>query len=149
MSGRRFRCCRSTRDLPSRGFTLMEVLLVLVILVALGSIAVPLYGNLRRDADIKLAKAQVQLFERAIDAYEISTNRLPAELVDLTRPPADGKLSRSWTGPYMKGDRNLVDPWEDPYEYTAQGVKNQGSYDVWSFGPDRQNSTGDDIGNWE
>jgi general secretion pathway protein G len=127
----------------------MEVLLVLVILVALGAIAVPIYGHVRKTADINLAKVQVRMLEQAIDTYQLTTNRLPDELSELMRRPTDARRAASWQGPVLKESQSLDDPWEEVYQYSAQGVKNVESYDVWSMGPDRTNGSMDDIGNWE
>ena len=106
------------------GFTLIEVLLVLVILVILGSIAVPMFQKIRERALINAAKAQVQLFESAVDLYAATTNQSPSGLGDLIDRPSDQKVARVWNGPYLKENRNLTDPWEDPYEYLAKGIAN-------------------------
>src|SRR4051812_38115809 len=118
---------RSPRSQDSRsiGFTLIEVLLVLVILVILGSIAVPMYLNILKKAHIQAATAQVQLLEGAIDLYVTTANRSPAGLSELIDPPSDPKLAINWAGPYLKQNRTLIDPWQDPYQYTAKGMKNR------------------------
>jgi general secretion pathway protein G len=126
----------------------MEVLLVLVILVALGAIAVPIYGHIRDTADRNLAKVQIRMFEQVIDTYEISTKRLPQDLAELIERPSDERRARTWEGPYLKGNYSLVDPWDSDYQYAAQGVRNASSYDVWSKGKDRTDGSADDIGNW-
>jgi general secretion pathway protein G len=134
---------------PLRAFTLIEVLLVLVILVVLASIAVPMYQNIRIAAMKRAAKVQVGLLSHAVELYEVSHNKYPTGLGDLIDRPSDPKLASKWEGPYLTENRNLVDPWEDPYQYTAKGVKNPNRFDVWSLGPDCENGTPDDIGNWE
>src|SRR6476620_6203456 len=108
----------SANDRPA-GFTLIEVLLVLVILVVLSSIAAPMYRGIAEAAKIKAAKVQVRLFESAIDVYNTNTNRLPGELGDLINQPSDPKFAETWGGPYLKENSNLTDPWEDPYEYAS------------------------------
>ncbi|MEX2317781.1 MAG: type II secretion system major pseudopilin GspG [Pirellulales bacterium] len=130
------------------GFTLIEVLLVLVILVILGAIAVPMFIGVGEGAKAKAALAQVQMFEHAIDTYQITVGQIPASLDDLVNPPADAKLQKRWNGPYLKENKSLVDPWLNPYNYSAKGKQNKNSYDVWSLGPDGQDNTADDIGNW-
>ena len=148
MSGLYLRCCHKVRKVRSAGFTLIEVLLVLVILVILGSIAVPMYRNVIDGAKVNAAKVQVQMLDSAIDMYHVGMTQFPSGLGDLINPPSDQRVAQNWRGPYLK-NKSLIDPWEDSYEYTARGVRNHGSYDVWSLGPDRANGTGDDIGNWE
>jgi len=130
------------------GFTLIEVLLVLVILVTLGAIAVPIFTGVGEDANKKAAKAQIQLFESAIDMFHFSTKQYPTALDELINPPSNATTAKRWTGPYLKENEGLVDPWDNPYKFDAKGKKNPNGYDVWSLGPDGQNGTEDDIGNW-
>jgi general secretion pathway protein G len=130
------------------GFTLIEVLLVLVILVILGSIAVPMFTGTAEKANQQAAQVQVNAFETAIDLYHIGMRQYPASLDDLINAPSDAKQAKRWSGPYLKENRSLVDPWDNPYKYNAKGTKNPGRYDVWSYGPDGQSGTDDDIGNW-
>lgn len=130
------------------GFTLMEVLLVLVILVILGSIVVPLYTGIQGSAETKAARTQVDLLEHTIDMYKLNAKKLPSSLDDLIQRPSDLKEDR-WAGPYIKDNKELVDPWDNPYKYTPNGKHNSGSYDVWSTGPDGQDGNDDDIGNWK
>jgi general secretion pathway protein G len=130
------------------GFTLIEVLLVLVILVILGGIAVPMFIGVGEDAKKKAATAQVQMLESAIDTYHATTSMYPASLNDLVATPSDPKLAKRWAGPYLKENKSLIDPWQNPYQYNSKGTNNKGGYDVWSMGPDGQNNTEDDLGNW-
>lgn len=138
---------------PPRGhsrsaFTLMEVLLVLVILVVLGSIVVPMVTGIGESANVKAATVQVDALERAIDMFKFETKQVPSSLDDLVNKPSDAKAAKNWSGPYMKANKDLIDPWDNPYKYSAKGKKNTDSYDVWSTGPDGQDGTDDDIGNW-
>jgi general secretion pathway protein G len=130
------------------GFTLIEVLLVLVILVVLAAIAVPMYQGIGERAKLNAAQTQVGLFKSAIDNYQMTVSQLPTTLDDLVTRPGDAKASKRWAGPYIEVNKELIDPWDNPYQYTAKGTKNQGGFDVWSLGPDGQNGTDDDIGNW-
>jgi general secretion pathway protein G len=127
----------------------MEVLLVLVILVVLGAIVVPMVTGIGESANEKAAIVQVGFIADAIEYYKMDVKQTPASLDDLVNAPSDAKLSKRWSGPYMKQTKDLVDPWDNPYKYDPKGKKNQGGYDVWSTGPDGQDGTDDDIGNWE
>ena len=147
-----FNCARrsSCSRRQSRGaFTLMEVLLVLVILVVLGAIVVPMFTGVGDAANVKAATTQVDFLEKAIDMYKFETKQLPGTLEDLVNKPSDAKVAKNWHGPYMKANKDLVDPWDNPYKYDSKGKKNSGGYDVWSTGPDGQDGTADDIGNWK
>lgn len=145
----RIRHPRQRQRHSRNAFTLMEVLLVLVILVVLGAIVVPIFTGVGESANVKAATAQVGFMESAIDMYKFETKQLPSSLEDLINEPSDAKLAKNWSGPYMKANRDLIDPWDNPYKYEAKGKKNTGSYDVWSVGPDGQDGTEDDIGNWQ
>jgi general secretion pathway protein G len=142
-------CARRGRMETRGAFTLMEVLLVLVILVVLGAIVVPMFTGIGESANVKAATAQVGLIGNAIEYYKMDMKQAPASLDDLTAAPSDAKATKRWSGPYMDANKELVDPWDNPYKYDAKGKRNQGGYDVWSMGPDGQDGTDDDIGNWK
>src|SRR5690606_3930291 len=103
-----------------RGFTLMEVLLVLVILVILGSFAVGMFSNTQRKAQINATRSQIGAFDTPIGTYYIDTNEYPPELDALRRPPASMANPHKWAGPYMTKDVPL-DPWGNPYRYAYPG----------------------------
>lgn len=132
------------------GFTLIEILLVLTILVIMGAIAVPIVTGMGEKANIKAATVQVQMFEKAIDYYRLDMNKVPDSLEDLINTPSDQRLAKRWSGPYLPANRGLRDPWDNEYKYNPKGKNNPnpGGYDVWSMGPDGQDGTEDDIGNW-
>lgn len=132
------------------GFTLIEVLLVLVILVILASFAVVQFTGVRRRANLQAAKAQVDLCTSALKMYELAITSYPSTtqgLAALRYRPQDLPDPNKWDGPYM--DRDVPrDPWNNLYQYSYPGNHNPDSFDVWSFGPDGVNGTPDDIGNW-
>lgn len=148
MGSRKYWKSYLTRREHRPGFTLMEVLLVLVILVILGSIVVPLYTGIQSGAETKAARAQIDLLEHTIDIYKLNAKKLPESLDDLVQRPSDLKEER-WAGPYIKDNKDLVDPWDNPYKYSPNGKHNTNGYDVWSTGPDGQDGDDDDIGNWK
>jgi general secretion pathway protein G len=129
------------------GFTLMEVLLVLVILVVLASLAVNVFSGTQEKADRSAASAQVGLYKRAIDLYRLDTRQYPGDLQELITKPSDAVMQNKWGGPYM--DKIAKDPWGNDYKFAAPGKHNADSFDVWSVGPDGQDGSADDIGNWE
>jgi len=119
-------------------FTLMEVMLVLVILVVLGSLAVQMFAGQQRSANLRAAQVQVDTIDSALDAYHLAMNSYPADISE------SGGLfvsqGDSWDGPYLK---HAVpnDPWANPYNYDASGQQfHQGNRpDVWSNGPPNEN----------
>ncbi|PHS14024.1 MAG: type II secretion system protein GspG [Blastopirellula sp.] len=131
---------RKTRRRRRSGFTLIEVLLVLVILVILGSFAGLAIFAAQKQALVKQAKVQVLSFEGAIDFYKLNMNIPPQSLQDLIEQPADAK-SGKWQGPYLTVKEIPKDPWENDYEYEVNGAE----YNIWSIGPDGSSGTDDDI----
>ncbi|HMO86483.1 MAG TPA: type II secretion system major pseudopilin GspG [Lacipirellulaceae bacterium] len=139
---------RRTRDADRRGFTLMEVLLVLIILVVIGSIVAPNVFGAKEAADIKAATAQVGFIKRACRDYYLNMSKYPSSLDDLTTRPSDSAEAEKWGRPYLE-EKLKPDPWGNAYQYASPGKRNSDSFDVWSTGPDGQDGTDDDIGNWE
>jgi general secretion pathway protein G len=138
---------RNSRRASRAGFTLIEVLLVLIILVIIGSLAVNVFTGTQDRASVNAAKSNVSLVRGAIDRYRLDMNKYPTKLEDLWTKPSDTAVADKWGGPYMEPLK--PDPWGAAYQYSAQGKKNTDKYDFWSNGPDGQNGTDDDIGNWE
>jgi general secretion pathway protein G len=137
---------RSAR--PVSGFTLIEVLLVLVILVILGSIAVPMFSGVGENANKQAARVQVQLLSDAITLYKTTVATNPNTLDELVSPPSDQRAAARWSGPYIQANKDLIDPWGNPYKFNPKGTKSGIDFDVYSLGPDGQDGSDDDIGNW-
>jgi general secretion pathway protein G len=131
------------RDLHRRrqGFTLMEVLLVLVILVILGSMVGIFIRRAQQQALENSARGQIGLFKNAITWYEQNMRRYPTteEGLQALRAPTDE--STRWDGPYLQ-DEIPLDPWDNEYQYE---LINEDTYRVWSSGPDGISDTDDDI----
>ena len=138
---------RSAPRASRAGFTLIEVLLVLIILVIIGSLAVNVFTGTQKTASVNAAKSNVSLVRGAIDRYYLDMNKYPTKLDDLWTKPTDAAVADKWSGPYM--EQLKPDPWGNAYQYSAQGKKNTDKYDFWSNGPDGQSGSEDDIGNWE
>lgn len=131
------------------GFTLLELLVVLVILGLLAGYVAPKYFSQVGKSEVQTARAQIDALEKALDQYRIDTGRYPnAEqgLAALNAQPAD---EPRWDGPYLRKDVP-IDPWGKPYQYRNPGER--GEIDVFSFGRDGQpggEGDGADIGNWQ
>ena len=137
----------SRRRRSRAGFTLMEVLLVLIILVILGSLAATVITGTQDRANLRAATAQVALVKRAVNLYRLEMNKYPDQVTDLWTKPSDPKAAENWGTGYL--DQLGKDPWDNDYRYAAPGKHNPDSFDFWSVGPDGQDGTTDDIGNWQ
>lgn len=132
-----------------RGFTLIEVLLVLVILVVLGSIVVTAYMPIERSAKIKAAKSQILAFKNALRFYRLDMADYPSTamgLEALRSPPTDA-VGGVWNGPYLE-DPVPLDPWGQPYGYEWPSRMGNDKPDIWSCGPDGISGTEDDVVSW-
>ncbi len=129
------------------GFTLVEMLLVLVILATLAAIVVPKFAGRTEQANVTAAQAQIANFETMLDSFEIDNGYYPKSndgLVMLVDEPRDAK---NWRGPYM--DEIPDDPWGNAYIYECPGKQNNRGYDLTSMGPDGRLGGDDDITNWK
>jgi general secretion pathway protein G len=137
---------KPSRRRARRGFTLVELLLVLVILGILAALVLPKFTGRTEQARITAAQTQISTFGTALDAFEVDTGsypRGPEGLTQLLVAPAD---VTGWRGPYLKSDIPL-DPWGRPYVYEYPGRINANGYDIVSMGPDGQPGTQDDVVN--
>ncbi|WP_075221611.1 type II secretion system major pseudopilin GspG [Acuticoccus yangtzensis] len=133
---------RAPRRDRSAGFTLVELLVVLVILaLVMGLVAPRVLGYLSSSRE-RAAALQIQSLGAALDLYFIDVGRYPSAaegLGALVQRP--GGLAR-WNGPYLQQNTVPLDPWGNAYAYAAEGPQ---SYTIVSHGPDGRASGGDDI----
>jgi general secretion pathway protein G len=127
-----------------RGFTLNELLLVLVILGILAAIVVTNFSGRGEDAQIKAATTQIGQFAGALKIYETDNSQFPDD--------AQG-LNALMQNPGLDTWKQLMssipqDPWQHDYIYHRPGTHNPNTFDVYSMGPDGKEGTEDDIGNW-
>ena len=139
-----------SRRLPqaSRGFTLLELLVVMVIIGLLAGYVGPRYFAQIGKSEIKAARAQIDSLDKALEQFRLDTGHFPATEQGLpaliTRPANESR----WDGPYLKKDVPL-DPWGNPYVYKMPGE--HGDFDLLSFGKDGQSggtAESADITNW-
>jgi general secretion pathway protein G len=137
----------STPRHKASGFTLVEMLLVLVILATLAAIVIPKMAGRSQQAKVTAAQSQISSLEMALDAFEVDNGYYPKTggLDDLNNQPAN---AQGWKGPYLKKGIPL-DPWGNPYTYEYPGKHNPNGYDLMSMGPDGRAGTDDDIVNWD
>ncbi|MGA7538940.1 MAG: type II secretion system major pseudopilin GspG [Steroidobacteraceae bacterium] len=133
----------------ARGFTLLELMVVLLILALLASIAAPRVIKDLSRAKTQTAKIEINALSEAVDAYHLDTGEYPSTqqgLEALLKAPTN---TPTWDGPYVKKAESLNDPWGHPYLYRYPGQ--HGAFDVYTFGSDqKEGGTGEaqDVGNW-
>lgn len=128
------------------GFTLMEVLLVLVILVILGSLVGVGIRRTRTRAYHDAALAQIKLFANTIKMFDMDVGRYPTTsegLQALLEAPSGLANESIWRGPYLPEDVTVLplDPWNNPYHYESDGT----TYTITSAGPDGVQGSEDDV----
>ena len=129
------------------GFTLVEMLLVLVILAVLAAIVIPKFSGRSQQAKETAAKSQIASFELALDSFEVDTGFYPQGSAGLNALVNQPSGAQNWKGPYLKQGIPL-DPWGNPYVYNFPGKNNPKGYDLMSMGPDGRAGGDDDITNW-
>lgn len=119
----------------SRGFTLLELLVVVVIIGLLAGYVAPKYFSQVGKSEVQLARAQMDAFEKALDQYRLDTRRYPSTEQGLKALVERPSSEMQWNGPYLRKAVPL-DPWGRPYVYRAPGAR--GEYDLMSYGKDGQ-----------
>jgi len=131
----------------TRGFTLIELLVVITVIAILAGLVAPLVFRNVGDAKVSAARAQIELFGLALDAYRLDNDYYPSStqgLAALRTLPAGDPAARNWRGPYLKKEIPL-DPWGRAYVYVSPGLVNPSAYDLVSYGRDGQpGGTGED-----
>jgi general secretion pathway protein G len=135
-----------TKNNRQRGFTLVELLLVLVILALIAGLVLPGIIGKAESAKVKAASSQISRISMSVESFYLDTGDTPSTLEDLVNEPSG---VTGWNGPYIKNSL-LKDPWGQPYQYSVPGE--HGDFDILSFGADRQRGgegKNADITSWE
>lgn len=135
-------------DRSRSGFTLIELMVVVIIIAALAGMVLPKVLPATQEAKRNISKGDIQGITTALKLYYLHNDRFPStdEGLDalVTSPPS----AKNWHGPYLDGDA-YEDPWGRPYRYRQPGTQSSRDFDIWSVGQDGQESTGDDVSNWK
>jgi len=138
-------------NLLRSGFTLIELMLVVIIIGTLAALVVPRLAGRAEQSRITAAKADIfSNIPLALDLYELDNGTYPSTqqgLDALINNPTTPPLAKNWNGPYIK--KRPVDPWGNPYHYICPGTHNNQEYDLFSVGKDGIEGGNNDIGNWE
>ena len=136
----------------ARGFTLIEIMVVVVIMGVLAALVVPKLLSRTGESKVAAAKVDIATVMQALKLYKLDNQRYPTTeqgLQALLTKPTAGPAASGWkTGGYL--EKMPKDPWGNPYQYLSPGIK--GEIDVFSYGADgAPGGTGDDadIGSWD
>ena len=135
-----------------RGFTLLEVMMVVIIIGLLAAFVAPSFFGVEEKQKIKLAQAAVDSgLGNALPTFRATMGRYPTEeegLMVLYEPPDDEEEAEKWVQ-LIKKPSDLKDPWGNDYIFQCPGEYNESSYDLSSPGPDGEEGGDDDVTNWE
>ena len=121
--------------LSREGFTLIELMVVMIILGLLAALVVPkMFGKLAT-ARTNAAYAQIKLFGTALDSYRLDVGRYPTTSEGLESLITQGSDADDWNGPYLRENEIPLDSWGKPYMYESPGE--HGDYDLYSYGADK------------
>ncbi len=132
------------------GFTLIELMVVMIILGLLAALVVPRMFGRVGEAKKKAAYTQIELLGTALDSFKLDTGRYPTTAEGLEALITSVSGADSWNGPYLKKSEIPLDPWNNPYHYEEPGK--HGDYDLYSYGADNaEGGEGDnaDIVSWQ
>ena len=134
---------------PRAGFTLVEIMLVVIIIGALAAMIIPRLSGRGEEAKVKVARADIDAnLATALRLYELDNGSFPTTeqgLAALRIKPNTNPLPENWNGPYI--ERAPLDPWGRPYIYVSPG-EHRSDYDLSSKGKDAS-SDKDEISNWQ
>ena len=128
----------TTRKRQRSGFTLLELVVVIIVLGLLAGIVAPQIIGRLSEAKSTTAKAQIEALSVALDGYRLDNGSYPTTeqgLAALRERPTRAPIPANWRGPYLRKAVPL-DPWGRPYIYRAPGEKNPGAFDLESLGRD-------------
>ena len=137
------------KKLGQTGFTLVELMIVVIIIAALSAMVVPRLGSRSEQAKIAVAEADINSnIGLALKLYKLDNGRYPTTsqgLKALFSKPSSSPVPNNWNGPYLENE--ALDPWQNAYQFKSPGTYNPTGYDLYSLGPDGVEGTEDDIKN--
>lgn len=133
------------------GFTLLEVMVVVVIMGMLASVVTMNVMDSKAQAEVQKAKIDTESLQQALDMYKLDNGTYPTTdqgLEALVSMPSASPAPKNYKkGGYIQ--KLPDDPWGNQYQYLNPGIHNSERYDIYSKGPDGEDDTDDDIGNWK
>ncbi|MCX5925616.1 MAG: type II secretion system protein GspG [Candidatus Dependentiae bacterium] len=121
-----------------KGFTLVELMMVIGILAGLMAFILPQINKYKKQSDLKTAKLILRQLQPDIENYQSDTGSYPSSLNDLIKQPENAK---NWNGPYIANGKLPVDPWGRKYHYSLKSEDSEHSYELFSYGPKGKKAT--------
>jgi general secretion pathway protein G len=141
---------KDRKNRAERGFTLLELLVVLGIISMLAGLVGPKVMKHMSDAKIKAAKVQIAEIGQALEMYKLDMDKYPTSEQGLSALVESPQEAKRWNGPYLGKSKVPLDPWQQEYRYVSPGE--HGKFDLYSFGADeKEGGEGEDqdIVSWE
>ena len=131
-----------------RGFTLIELMLVVIIIGALVAMVLPRLAGRSEQARVQAAQADIRSnIATGLKLYELDNGSFPSTNEGLNALLGKPSSAQSWNGPYL--EKKPLDPWGREYKYDSPGTHRPSDYDLFSVGKDGQAGTNDDVVNWD
>lgn len=128
------------------GFTLIELMIVVIILASLAAMIVPRIMGRADDAKANIARAEIGSLTTALKLYKLDNGAYPTTQEGLAALMVKPASADNWKEPYLEKDP--VDPWKRAYNYKYKGDHNTSGFDIWSLGAEETNGD-DDVTNWD
>jgi general secretion pathway protein G len=137
----------TVRTVKDKGFTLIELMLVVIIIGALVAMVLPRLAGRSEQARVQAAQADISSnIATALKLYELDNGGYPSTSEGLQALLTQPGSAKNWNGPYL--EKRPSDPWGREYQYQSPGTHRTRDYDLFSLGKDGQPSN-DDVHNWE
>lgn len=134
-----------------KGFTLIELMIVIIIISALAAMVVPRLTGRTEQARVAIAESDINSnIATALKLYELDNGNYPTTeqgLAALLSKSSSSPVPLNWNGPYL--EKKPIDPWKNQYQYRCPGSHNTAGYDLYSIGKDGAEGTSDDVANWK
>ena len=133
------------------GFTLFEIIIVMVIIGAMMAFIIPQINNYLQQSKVRSAKMELRAIAQGITLYKADTGKYPTKLRDLIKRPQDPAIKGKWSeGGYLGKAEEPEDPWGERYVYKALQPGAKHAYELYSFGPNGRSASRDErIDAWE
>ncbi len=132
----------------NNGFTLIELMLVVIIIGALAAMVMPRLAGRGEQARVTAAKADIMTnISTALKLYELDNGAYPTSEEGLEALLNKPSSANGWNGPYL--EKRPIDPWNREYKYKSPGDHRPADYDLYSLGKDGQDASADDVKNWD